>query len=204
MRSKHPQATHLSGLSSTNRTKSLSRPGERGVVLIIALIILVIVSLLATFSIRNAVSTEAVSGNVRTTQLATQAAEAALRYCEDGVAQSFAPTPAFVISPIVPSSTAPKWKDLANWDTSTSLTAGTPTYVITVPSTVVGGSVTFQRAPECMVEHLAMVNASGAVSTTSTFIVTARGFGPEVAAVDSTRRAPTGSEAWMQSTISFK
>jgi len=178
--------------------------GDRGVVLIVALIILVIISLLATFSIRNAVSTEAVSGNVRTTQLATQAAEAALRYCEDGVAQGFGTTPSFVVSPILPSSTTPKWKDLANWDTSTSLTAGTPTYVITVPSTVVGGSVTFQRSPECMIERMDVVSASGAVSTTSTFIITARGFGPDVAAVDSTRKAPTGSEAWMQSTISFK
>lgn len=204
MRSNSLNISRMSKLPAKALPLCPAMASERGVVLIVALIILVIISLLATFSIRNAVSTEAVSGNVRTTQLATQAAEAALRYCEDGVAQGFGTTPSFVVSPILPSSATPKWKDLANWDTSTSLTAGTPTYVITVPSTIVGGSVTFQRSPECMVERMDVVSASGAVSTTSTFIITARGFGPDVAAVDANRKAPTGSEAWMQSTISFK
>jgi type IV pilus assembly protein PilX len=186
--------------SSQGRQSSPLQPQE-GVVLIVALIMLVIISLLATFSIRNAVSTEAVSGNVRTTQLATQAAEAALRYCEDGVAQSFAGTPTFTITPISAYAPSPRWQDLANWDGSTSVTNA---LVIVVPTTVVGGSATYQRTPECMVERMNVVNSSGAVSSTSTFVVTARGFGPEVAATDATRSRPIGSEAWMQSTISFK
>ena len=203
--------------------RGVEMTGERGVVLIVALIILVIISLLATFSIRNAVSTEALSGNVRTTQLATQAAEIALRYCEDGLQQSFNPTtPTLVISPLPPVAGDPdpkrgfvvnyeplsptKWNvpNLLYWDTSTSLTGSSPTYVITVPPSYIGGSVTFRRAPECMIEHVPVTTASGTTTFTSTYVITARGFGPEVAAVDSTRKAPTGSEAWMQSTISFK
>lgn len=177
---------------------------QAGVVLIMALIMLVIISLLATFSIRNAVSTEAISGNVRTTQLATEAAEMALRYCEDGVAQSFAPTPTFIISPVLAYSTTPKWKNLANWDGSTSLTGSVPTYLAVIPTSVLGGTASFKRPPECMVERMTVVNSTGVLSTTSTFVITARGFGPEVDVADANRNKPIGSEAWMQSTISFK
>lgn len=55
---------------------------QNGVVLIIALILLVVISLLAVTSLRGAGSAESISGNVRTTELATQAAEIALRHCE--------------------------------------------------------------------------------------------------------------------------
>lgn len=182
---------------------------QQGVVLIIALIMLVIISLLATFSVRNAVSSEAVSGNLRTTQLATQAAEAALRYCEDGVTQSFATTPTFAISPILayPSTAAPtlttypRWQSMPNWDGSTSITNA---LVIVVPTTVLGGTSTFKRTPECMVEHLTVANPSGPPNTTGTYVITARGFGPEVAEADSTRSKPIGSEVWLQSTITLK
>ena len=44
---------------------------ERGIVLVIALILLVIIYLLAVTSLRNAASSESVAGNVRTTALAT-------------------------------------------------------------------------------------------------------------------------------------
>lgn len=183
------------------------RPRQGGVVLIVALIMLVIISLLAVFSIRNAVSTEALSGNVRTTALASQAAEAALRYCEDGVAQGFATTPTYTVSPILPYAAVapytqpyPRWNNLSNWDGATSITNA---MLIFVPLSNVGNT-TFKRAPECMVEHLEVVNSSGTLSTTNTYVITARGFGPEVAAVDANRSRPIGSEAWMQSTISFK
>jgi hypothetical protein len=73
-----------------------------------------------------------------------------------------------------------------------------------VPTAVLGGSTTFKRTPECMVEHVTVANPSGPPNTTSTFVITARGFGPEVAAVDSTRSKPIGSEVWLQSTISLK
>lgn len=60
-----------------------SVPSQRGIVLFVALIMLVIISLMAVMIVRNATSSEAVNSNVRQLQLATQAAETALRYCED-------------------------------------------------------------------------------------------------------------------------
>jgi type IV pilus assembly protein PilX len=176
------------------------RQGQQGVVLIVALIMLVIISILATVSVRNATSSEAVSGNVRTTQLATQAAEIALRYCEEGVEQISAPTPTVALTPLAYQD-PPRWKTMSNWDGSSSVTAN---LVVMIPTTSLGGTSTFKRPPECMVEAMQVVNASGVLTTTSTFLVTARGFGPEVPAADSTRSRPTGSEVWMQSTVELE
>ena len=175
-----------------------TRPGparrQRGVVLIIALVMLVVVSLLATFSIRNALSTEGVSGNVRTTQLASQSAEVALRLCEDAVVNFVkiaTPLPAGLVlqTPTAP----PLGVNTANWD-------GARTGVFVVPSASVNqASATFARMPECIAEQVAVVNATGtALTTTTTYLITARGFGPEVA--NGTGR-PEGSEVWLQSTL---
>jgi type IV pilus assembly protein PilX len=176
---------------------------QRGVVLIIALIMLVIISILATFSMRNATSTEKVSSNVRTTQLATQTAEIALRYCEDAVVQIQSGTVTLTSVPtILDYSNPPKWQDTAaNWDVATS-----PAFVI--PTTLINsssGSATFNRAPECMVERMQVLDTGAtAVTTTTTFVITARGFGPEVAAADAARSRPTGSEVWLQSIIELE
>lgn len=171
---------------------------QQGVVLIIALVMLVVISLLTTLSIRSAVSTESVSGNVRTTELASQAAEIALRYCEDAVFQISSGT---VTLPSVPTVlgylATPRWKSPANWDVA-------PTEAFIIPATHVNqasGTATYKRAPECMVERMPIVNSAGVVSTTSTYVITARGFGPEVAQADADRHRPQGSEVWMQSTI---
>lgn len=168
---------------------------QRGVVLIIALVMLVVISLLATFSIRGALSSEGVSGNVRTTQLASQAAEVALRYCEDatiGFIRNATPLPAGVS--IQATLTPPLGVSTANWDV-----ARTGVFVVPTASVNLGGSVTFRRMPECVIEQVPVVNATstGLVSTT-TYLITARGFGPEVAFGTA---QPDGSEVWLQSTL---
>lgn len=170
--------------------------------LVIALIMLVIISLLATLSIRNAISTESVSGSVRTTQLASQAAEIALRYCEEAVVQINSGTVTLTTIPTIQDYVSPPlWKDLAaNWDVATS-----PAFVIPVASVnQASGAVTFNRPPECLVERMQMAISASAVSTTSTYVITARGFGPEVAAANAARSRPVGTEVWMQSTIELE
>ena len=150
-------------MSSSRTTRRTPSHDERGVVLIIALVMLVVVSLLATFSIRNALSTEGVAGNVRTTQLANQAAEIALRYCEDAVVNyikigtPLPGSPALALqNPQIP----PLGVSTANWD-------GTRTGVFVVPSASVNtGSATFSRMPECLAERLSVVNAVAVVSLT--------------------------------------
>lgn len=192
------------------------RAAQRGVVLIVALIMLVIISLLATFSIRNATSTESTAGNVRTTQLASQSAEIGLRYCEDQLDQIKFNTPtatiavANVITSSQPSIALTKsGTSLTRWDTSASVAnwnaanvIPTSAYII-IPTTAMGGTGTFQRPAECMIEAVQVINSANVATTTSTYLITARGFGPEVGAADANRSRPTGSEIWLQSTIEY-
>ena len=178
---------------------------ERGIVLVIALILLVIISLLAVTSLRNAGSSESVAGNVRTTELATQAADIALRHCEssaikitklianasDTSAQATYPT-TLVEANVQRVSTADQWKSVTNWDSTTT------TAVFVLPSDLVGNTATYQRPPECMVESLTGVTPTGPPAS---FVITARGFGPEVAA--GTGR-PAGTVVWLQSTLEIQ
>lgn len=180
------------------------RQSQRGVVLIISLIMLVVISLLATFSIRSASSSEAVAGNVRTTLLATQAAEMALRYCERALASAAGsspvawPYPDAAPSINTPALATPRWQTLSNWDSGGTTASVIPLSVVNDASS---GS-TFSRAPECIIEPIAVANASGTPTETSTFVVTVRGFGPEENGASRTR--PTGSEVWLQSTIELQ
>lgn len=185
---------------------SPSKNTQHGVVLIVALIMLVVISILAVTSMRNAASTEALAGNVRTTELATQAAEIALRHCESSVVElitvaSGATSTGYVTTlastDILPATTPPRWQNIATWDSATSST-------FVLPTSLVGGTSTYKRAPECMIETVPVIAAgSTAVSSTTSFVITARGFGPEVAA-DATRARPKGSEVWLQSHIELE
>ena len=182
---------------------------QRGVVLIIALVLLVVISLLAVTSLRNAGSNAMLAGNVRTTELATQAADIALRHCESSVlalmtlaaggASSYVTS--FNASHILAPSDPPKWQNMAFWDGSGSTVFVLPLSLLNLP----GISVTYKRAAECMVEPVPVVTSGSAVvSTTPSFVVTARGFGPEVAPVDANRSRPQGSEVWLQSHIELE
>lgn len=197
-------------MTKSTMNRRLPPPGrQRGVVLIIALVMLVIISLLAAMSMRNATSSEAVSGNVRTTELATQAAEIALRYCEDKVFSHVTSTPGVssgsftipttgttdtftVLAPAVTTSLA---LSAANWDSGAVSSFRLPY------SEVNQAHTTYKRTPECVSEHLPVMNSTKTgMDYTSTYQITARGFGPEVA-YDAAKGRPVGSEVWLQSTI---
>ena len=192
--------------------------------LMIALIMLVIISMLSVSSLRNAGSTEMVLSNVRAQELATQSAEVALRHCESSVvntmtlvsgrAATYATT--FALANILPVSLpVPNWKNMATWDSVTNKVFVLPINLVNETGMA---TQTYKRPPECMVEPTVelltnlpvMPSASSktpirydgtALSTVTAFIVTARGFGPEVAAADGSRSAPRGTEVWLQSYI---
>jgi Tfp pilus assembly protein PilX len=192
------------------RSSRSGKPFQCGAVLMIAMIFLVVISLFAVTSLRNATSSENVMGNVRTTELATQAAEIALRHCEASVLDilqvsaggNSAYVSTFKPSNILPVSSPPQWQNTATWDSTSIAPYVLPLNLVNQ----IGMSViTYKRAPECMVEPLPVMLAGATVmSTTSLFVVTARGFGPEVAAVDATRSHPVGSEVWLQSHIQIQ
>jgi type IV pilus assembly protein PilX len=181
---------------------------QRGLVLIVSIVLLAIVSVLAALSTRNAASSENVSGNVRLTELATQAAELALRHCEDSVAHVIAVDAGetstydttFMLANILPDGEESSWEAPAGWDTADA-------HVFVLPLDRLNQSdltATYQRPPECMVARTPFVLPSGAISTTTAFVITARGFGPDVQAADADRRRPVGSEVWLQSHIELE
>jgi len=175
------------------------KQGQCGVVLVLALVLLVAISLMAVASLRNAGSSESVLGHVRTTELATQAAEIALRHCElsllkvlDGKS-SYDTT--FKFDDILPASTPARWEDLTKWDKWDGIS--TKPYLLSLSTlNQPNMTVTYKRPSECMVERL-----SDMQSGVSSFVITARGFGPEVVAADNHRNRPVGSEIWLQSHI---
>lgn len=183
-------------------------PNQCGIVLIIALIMLGVISLLAIVSVRNAASSESVAGNVRTTELATQAAEIALRHCEASVVATLSTasgTPStypttFKSSDMLLMTIPARWQNTANWDSPTSVAYVLPLSMMNQPGMA---TTTYKRPPECMVESVPVMPAGvGAVISTSTsFVITARGFGPEVIAASVSRSRPVGAEVWMQSQI---
>ena len=185
-----------------NRTLS-SAPFQKfqhGVVLIIALVILVVISLLAVSSMRNAGSSEAVAGNVRTIELATEAAEMALRHCEASVLKILggndAYTTTFVAANILDTGTPTQWQLPASWDKTNPV-------IFVLPLNLINQSnmrTTYKRPPECMVEKIPSVTEGTSVF----YVVTVRGFGPEVAAADTNRTRPVGSEIWLQSHIEIQ
>jgi type IV pilus assembly protein PilX len=173
---------------------------QQGVVLIIAMVMLVIISLLASMSIRNALSSESVSGNVRTTELANQAAETALRVCESAISANVLAATALPAG-LTPLDYAdpPRFKDMATWWDKSPRPAG----IYEIPSDKVntgGTTATFVRMPECMVEKVRVVNTgNNGLSTTRTYMITARGFGPDVK-VNAAGR-PEGTEVFLQSVL---
>lgn len=172
-----------------------NRSSQQGVVLIMSLLMLVIVSLLATTTMKSALSSESISGGVRLNQLAHQAAEMALRHCEDAVFNHANGTAA-----LPPGLTIQNFNATPSWQGgSTTWDQINPAIYALALTDVNNSGAPYKRPPECLVEHLA---ATGTPEHNLVFVVTARGFGPEVTAPgNATDRRPAGSEVFLQSTL---
>ena len=186
----------------------LSRPlpmpnRQKGVSLIIVLILLVIIGLTSAAAIRNATSSEKVTNNIRLQNLAQQYAEAALRYCEAELAKPDdvgAPlgrmgttlTEANIITVAVAGATG--WEQTATWTGVGGASASkTPLPQSQIEST----DSAFQpnKLPECVVEKQTLPD------TNISYVITARGFSPDYTADAGTGKTTSGSVVWLQSTI---
>lgn len=168
------------------------RQAQQGIVLVIALIMLALLSILSTISIRGASSTEQVANQSRLKELAQQAAEAALRFCEQQV-QANAANPAAGFAPeTAPVGVPYTWESMGNWDgprVSPSL-RGVP--IAAAGDT--GSAAYFFRAPECMSQYMSPADDN-------VFVTTARGFGPDV---KTNANPPKGTEIWLQSVVTIQ
>lgn len=172
---------------------------ERGVVLPIALIMLVIISFAGLLAARNSATFEQFSNNMRTNQVARVAAEDALRYCERVARASVEGSAAFGTDPgrvddvnVIPADTeaaisAGIWNTRSNWATgAANLITVTPSYTGSNAQT----SSQLRNAPTCIVQ--AMVN--------DRFLITARGLSND-ASVNANGLLTAGSEVWLQSIL---
>jgi type IV pilus assembly protein PilX len=172
---------------------------QRGVILIITLFLLMILSILTSISIKGATSNELIANQSRQRVLAQQAAEAALRFCENQV-QAFRAGRVPNIQPqVFVAGVSPLWQSMANWDVEDATTVPALNIVpLTAFGDVAGGPnpvAYFNRPPECIAQYVAV----GDVQRVN---ITARGFGPEVP-TDRTDTAPVGTEVWLQSVITM-
>lgn len=185
---------------------------QQGAVLVIAVIFLTVLLLLGAATMRTTQSTESIAGAARLNELATQAAEVALRHCEQSlvevmnVARGLPPAYAttFDAAHILPRTQVDAWQSVDAWDHAT-----VPIYTLPLSMLNQSGLArdTYKRAPECLVAPVATrPTGSATLSDTATFVITVRGFGPEVSAVPAgaTDRRPDGTEVWLQSHVTLE
>lgn len=184
---------------ANRRVNSLPH-AQRGVVLIMSLILLIVISLVATLAIRASISGEQVSKSLRTHTAAFQAAETALRYCEDQIlrhAQVGSGASAKLPHPVPADGTAPAlWSSRANW----VLSAGK---AVEIDAAAADSSDSAARSlpvrPRCMVEKVLLQNDGGGAARDS-FVVTAVGFSRDYR-TSAAGKPISGGEAWLQSTV---
>jgi type IV pilus assembly protein PilX len=167
---------------------------QRGVSLIITLIMLVIIGLTASAAMRGTISSERVVNNMRSEALAQQYAEAALGYCEDQM------------------NLASASRITALQDANLTVVTGTPSWQIT--ATWVGGAVTRIEVPQARLQSVdssfvpsvrpqCHVQLQTLPDTRTAVLITSRGFSPDYTANATSGRTLTGSVVWLQSMLAL-
>jgi type IV pilus assembly protein PilX len=174
---------------------------QRGIVLIMALILLIMISLIATVAIRRATTGEQVSKGLRTQTVAFQAAETALRFCEDQILKNTkvnSGTSTLEPADYPEDGSSPSlWKTRANWELSSKKAIAIDTSVV---NSTDAAARTLKDAvlPRCMVERLRLPNEEGA--EIEAFLITSVGYSPDYR-TNAKGTPDSGSEVWLQSTI---
>lgn len=177
----------------THRTRPTRSPrhghpaGQRGVALIVALVVLVVIGLTSVAVMRGSLSSDVVANNARVQNFATQAAQMALRYCESQVVLPTADQD-IAVQAAVAAGQPGHWESFASWNTKTGGTAEVPDDWLASSDS----SIVLPVKPQCLAEK-SPLNAS-------IYIVTARGFSPDYTA-DDDGRTLTGSVIWLQSQV---
>lgn len=172
---------------------------QHGVVLIVVLIMLVIIGLTSAAVMRNALTADLVSANVRSETLATEAAQLALSYCEQLLVKA---SPALVLKPV---DAKGHWSKLDNWlDGSANGPISPPNWGTRDGSGSASASAG-SKAPQCMAEQATLPGAPAAATDDIVVTVTARGFTPDYKE-DATKKGQivSGSAVWLQSTLRLK
>ena len=178
---------------------------QRGVVLVITLILVVVLSLLGTFAIRNSTQTERSINGIRSAEVAREAAETGLRFCEqvaifDGDGKDYTEYSSAgdnlrgkIIATTIGSESDPNaaWRTEANWITGSN--------VIKVPDGYFknGEDTDLKTAPRCLIQKI----ETASTPKLSGYLITARGFANNARFDASTGKSTEGAESWMQSVL---
>lgn len=179
MNTRHSAQRRLAGL----------RRGERGVALMVALVMLVIIGIASVSIMRGALSSDLIANNTRVQTLAMQAAQIGLRYCEDEVVKREMGQPTLIHTPEVDAPNPRAWEVFANWSDADKVNEVPSEYMSSDNSTFVPGAL-----PQCMVQEK---NLSGQ----TIYEITARGFSPDYAADEDDGSTVSGSVVWLQSLL---
>ena len=149
-----------------------STAAQRGVVLPLALVMLVLVTLIAVVALRGVTSEERIAANLRSSSVGFEQAELALRYCEQIALTGGVPLDSARIDST--STTGLAWRNPSNWDPTTSPKLQTPPVLqFQDPARPV-------TSPRCLIEAVRAPFDPTVTSTrvdNSAYTVTARGFG---------------------------
>lgn len=144
---------------------------QRGVVLPLALVMLVMVTLIAVVAMRGVTTEERISANLRSSSVAFEQSEMALRHCEQIALVGGPPLDVARIDST--SVTGLAWRSASNWLTSFAKLQQPPTAQYLDPVRPV-------TAPGCLIEAVRAPLDPTVASTrveNSAYTVTARGFG---------------------------
>lgn len=190
------------------RCKPVLTSHQKGISLIVVLMLIVVIGLMAAASMRSATSSQRVTNNVRMDNMAQQYAESALRYCEAQLQipeANVAPLPTRVNSlraAAIPAidmtltNAVGAWENPVSWtgDVTAGAAAATRT---ALTDAQYGTSATPARAPECVVETQTLGSPAFTVT-----VVTARGFSSDYRA-DANGKTTRGAVVWLQSILNM-
>ena len=181
--------------------------GQRGVSLLIVLIMLVVIGLTSAASLRSASSNERISNNFRMHALAEHYAEAALRYCETQLTLADSARVNSLQDASLRAFTGaayPAWANTLTWTGA----GGAAASLTRVPEALVASADSaFKPAqlPQCAVESLSipLTQNGEPAGAADVYVITARGFSTDYSA-SAQDVSLTGSVVWLQSVVSVR
>lgn len=185
--------------------RSILAPHQKGISLIIVLLLLVVIGITSAAAMRGATSSQRVTNNVRMESNALQYAEAALRYCEAQLQLADLGRVNSLKAAVIPmvnmtvAGTTGAWENPVSWTgaTGAGAAAATRTVLTSGQYSSVSSSFLPAKAPECVVETQTLGSPTFTVT-----VVTARGFSPDYQA-DGSGNTTHGSVVWLQSILNM-
>lgn len=186
---------------------------QRGISLIIVLILMVVIGLTSAAAMRGATSGQRLTNNVRAENTAQQYAEAALRYCEtelqrlDPAPPATQPRPNSLLRAVIPKNNMnvaiPRstWEQPGAWTGAAGVGDAITRTALNDAQFYTAGLSSYRpsKAPECVVE---VQTLGGAITPFNVTVVTSRGFSSDYAA-DLSGNTIQGSVVWLQSILNM-